>query len=72
MDKPQLKLVEQKQDPAKLAKAKSSRSTDNPVEAALDDDDSTSLADSDPGKRETLNILSDLIELGKSPRTVGR
>ncbi len=72
VDKPQLKLVEQKQDPAKLAKAKSSRSTDNPVEAALDDDDSTSLADSDPGKRETLNILSDLIELGKSPRTVGR
>ena len=26
----------------------------------------------DPGKREALNILSDLIELAKAPRTVGR
>jgi hypothetical protein len=75
VDKPQLKLAEQKPDPAptpKSAKAKPPQSSDNPVEAALDDDDSTSLADSDPGKRETLNILSDLIDLGKSPRTVGR
>jgi carboxyl-terminal processing protease len=77
VDKPQLKLAEQMPDPMpspKSAKAKSTRPSDNPVDAALDDDDSTSLADSDPGKRETLNILSDLIELGKSPRTatVGR
>jgi carboxyl-terminal processing protease len=75
VDKPQLKLAEQKTDPsasAKSAKGKSARSGDNPVEAALDDDDSASLANSDPGKRETLNILSDLIDLGKSPRTVGR
>jgi carboxyl-terminal processing protease len=74
LDKPQLKLAEQKPDPAaspKAAKAKPMRSGDDPVEAALDDDDSTSLADSDPGKRETLSILSDLIDLGKSPRTVG-
>jgi hypothetical protein len=71
VDKPQLKLAEQKPNP-KSTKAKPARSSDNPVEAALDDDDSTSLADSDPGKRETLNILSDLIDLGKSTRTVGR
>jgi carboxyl-terminal processing protease len=76
VDKPQLKLSEQKPDLTsnpKSAKAKPMRSADNPVEAALDDDDSTNLADSDPGKRETLNILSDLIGLGKSQqRTVGR
>jgi carboxyl-terminal processing protease len=77
VDKPQLKLVEQKPDPVpspKTAKVKPARPSDNPVDAALDDDDSASLADSDPGKRETLNILSDLIELSKSPRTatVGR
>ncbi|MBV9642722.1 MAG: carboxy terminal-processing peptidase [Verrucomicrobia bacterium] len=76
LDKPQLKLSEQKSDltpGAKSAKAKPMRSADNPVDAALDDDDSTSLVDSDSGKRETLNILSDLIGLGKSQqRTVGR
>jgi hypothetical protein len=75
VDKPQLKLAEQKPDPtdaSKSAKAKPARSSDDPVEAALDDEDSTNLADNDPGKRETLNILSDLIDLGKSPRTVGR
>jgi len=75
VDKPELKLLEQKPDPAtaaKSAKPKSDPSTDNPVEEALDDDDSSKLADSDPGKRETLNILSDLIELSKLPKTVGR
>ncbi len=75
VDKPQLKLVEQKPDvdaAAKSAKAKSLHAGDDPVDAALDDEDSTNLTDSDPGKRETLNILSDLIDLGKSPRTVGR
>jgi carboxyl-terminal processing protease len=73
LDKPQLKL-EQKPDTTaqKSAKTKATRPGDNPVEEALDDDDSTSLADSDPAKRESLNILSDLIELAKSPRTVGR
>jgi carboxyl-terminal processing protease len=72
LDKPQLKLVEKKSEPAKLAKAKPVHPSENPAEAALDDDDSTNLADNDPGKRETLNILSDLIDLTKSPRTVGR
>jgi carboxyl-terminal processing protease len=75
IDKP-LKLAEQKPDPEAAAKAankaKPARSSDDPVEAALDDEDSTNLADSDPGKRETLNILGDLIDLGKSPQTVGR
>jgi carboxyl-terminal processing protease len=75
VDKPQLKLVEQKPDAAataKSAKAKAARTGDNPVEDALEDDDSIDLADSDPTKRETLNILSDLIDFAKSPRTVGR
>jgi carboxyl-terminal processing protease len=67
----QLKLAEQKSDPMTMpnsAKAKPMRSGDNPV----DDDDSTNLAGSDPEKREVLNILSDFVELAKSPRTVGR
>ena len=75
VDKPQLQLLVQKPDPALAAKSekpKPDHSTDNPVEAALDDDDTSKLADSDPGKRETLNILSDLIDLSKLPRTVGR
>ena len=74
VDKPQLKLLDLKPDAsvAKTAKAKQDQSSDNPVEAALDEDDASKLADSDPGKRETLNILSDLIELSMSPRTVGR
>lgn len=75
VDKPQLKLVEQKPDAAatpKSAKAKTARTGDDPIEDALDDDESTNLADSDPARRETLNILSDLIDLTKSPRTVGR
>ncbi len=75
VDKPELKPVEQKPDPAAAAKPekpKTDHSTDNPVEAALDDEDSSKLADSDPGKRETLNILSDLVDLSKSTKTVGR
>ena len=75
VDKPQLKLMEHKSDAAatsKSGKAKTARTDENPVEDALDDDDSNSLADSDPVKRETLNILSDLIVFSKSPRTVGR
>jgi carboxyl-terminal processing protease len=73
VDKPQLKLEAKPDTNAqKSAKAKAARPSDNPVEETLDDDDSTNLADSDPAKREALNILSDLIELAKSPRTVGR
>ena len=67
----QLKLAEQKSDPMAMpesAKAEPIRSGGHPV----DDDDSTNLAGSDPEKRETLNILSDFVELAKSPRTVGR
>jgi len=44
----------------------------DPIEDVLDDDESINLADSDPARRETLNILSDLIEYSKLPRTVGR
>ena len=74
LDKP-LRLAQRKPDPADVArsaKAKRMRFSEKAVEAALDDDDSTSLVASDPGKRETLNILSDLIEVRKSPRTAGR
>jgi carboxyl-terminal processing protease len=75
VDKPQLKLVERKPDAAaspKSGKAKSARTGDSPIEDALDDDDSVNLSGSDPAKREALSILSDLIDLAKSPRTVGR
>src|ERR1700751_5938 len=59
VDKPQLKLLEKKTDTAssKAVKTKSGRPSDNPAEAALDEDDSPDLSDSDPVKRETLNIL---------------
>jgi hypothetical protein len=74
VDKPQLKLVEKKTDVAgaKGAKPKGPRPNDDPAEAALEDDDSPNQADGDPIRRETLNILGDLIDLAKSPRTVGR
>jgi len=74
VEKPQLKLLDKKTDTAssKSVKAKSGRPSDNPAEAALDDDDSPELSDSDPVKRETLSILGDLIDLGRSTRTVGR
>ncbi len=66
--------MEKKTDTAasKSGKAKSARPSDNPAEAALDEDDSPGLSDGDPVRRETLNILGDLIDLAKSPRTVGR
>ena len=75
VDKAQLKLLEKKIDSgaaSKAGKAKSGRPSDNPAEAALDDEDSANPSDSDPVRRETLNILGDLIDLAKSPRTVGR
>jgi carboxyl-terminal processing protease len=76
VDKPQLKLLEKKPDTAaqKPAKAKSAPSGD-PTQEALDEDDSTSSTasvDGDPIKKETYNILSDLIDLSKSQKTVGR
>src|SRR5215471_2828449 len=72
VEKPQLKLLEKKSDTAssKSAKPKSGRPSDNPAEAALDDDDSPDLSDNDPVKRETLSILGDLIDLARSTRTV--
>src|SRR6516164_3188570 len=74
VDKPQLKLVEKKTDTtaSKSGKAKPAHPSDDPAEAALDEDDSPSLSDSDPVRHETLNILGDLIDLAKSTRTVGR
>jgi carboxyl-terminal processing protease len=74
VDKPQLKLLEKKQDAtaSKSGKSKAGRSSDNPAEAALDDEDPANLSDNDPVRREALNILGDLIDLAKLPRTVGR
>jgi hypothetical protein len=74
VDKPQLKLLEKKMDllASKSGKSKSGRSSENPAEAALDDEDPANLSDSDPVRREALNILGDLIDLAKLPRTVGR
>jgi carboxyl-terminal processing protease len=75
VDKPQLKLLEKKPEvAAKPTKAKPETSGD-PTEDVLDDDDSSSApstVDSDPIKKETYNILSDLIGLSKTERTVGR
>jgi carboxyl-terminal processing protease len=74
IDKPQLKLLEKKSDStaSKSNRQRPGRPSDNPAEAALDEDDSPVSNDSDPVRREALNILGDLIDLAKSPRTVGR
>src|ERR1700730_13047926 len=74
VDKPQLKLLEKKQDAtvSNSGKSKAGGSSDNPAEVALDDEDPANLSDSDPVRREALNILGDLIDLAKLPRTVGR
>jgi carboxyl-terminal processing protease len=82
IDKPQLKLLEKKPDPTaspQSAKAKNSQPSIDPTADALsndseDDSTATTTVDNDPIKKETLNILSNLIDLSKSksPRTVGR
>jgi carboxyl-terminal processing protease len=85
VDKPQLKLVEKKSSTAQAESKTDASKPDagqtpsddtNPIDAKLagsDDEDSNAPQPSaDAIKRETLNILSDLIDLSRSPRTVGR
>ena len=74
VDKPQLKLLEKKPESAPKA-SKPKATSEDPTEDVLDDDDSSgspSTVDGDPVKRETFNVLSDLIDLSKTERTVGR
>jgi carboxyl-terminal processing protease len=74
VDKPQLKLLEKKPESAPKA-SKPKATSEDPTEDVLDDDDSSgspSTVDGDPIKRETFNVLSDLIDLSKTERTVGR
>jgi carboxyl-terminal processing protease len=85
VDKPQLKLIEKKSS-APQADSKTdatkpdagqtpsddSNPMDGKVAGAEDEDANAPQPGSDAIKRETLNILSDLIDLSRSPRTVGR
>jgi carboxyl-terminal processing protease len=71
VNKPQLKLL-----PNPLASAdKTAKASPSPTAAddasSLDDESGTS-ADGDAIQRETINILTDLVDLQKSPRTADR
>ena len=68
INKPQLKLLPRESFAAANKDAKASPS---PADDGLDDGNNTS-ADSDAIRRETLNIMGDLIDLQRSPRTAGR
>jgi carboxyl-terminal processing protease len=69
INKPQLKLLPKETLPAANKDSKAS-----PTPASEDnlDEENSSTADADAIRRETLNILGDLIDLQKSPRTAGR
>ena len=67
VNKPYLPLLEKTP-----ATAKPTPRNDNPIDAALDEDEENNLDESGPAKREALNILSDIIGFSESFRTVGR
>ena len=67
VNKPYLPLLEKTP-----ATARPTPRNDNPIDAALDEDEENNLDESGPAKREALNILSDLIGFSESFRTVGR
>jgi carboxyl-terminal processing protease len=68
INKPQLKLLPKEALPVnKDAKASASPGTDD-----LIGEESGNTADADAIRRETLNIMGDLIDLQRSPRTAGR
>ena len=68
ISKPQLKLLPKEALPVnKDAKASASPGTDD-----LIGEESGNTADADAIRRETLNIMGDLIDLQRSPRTAGR
>jgi carboxyl-terminal processing protease len=65
VSKPQLPRLERTH-----ATAKPALRSDNPVDAALGENEDNNLDESGPGKREALSILSDLIDFSNSSRTV--
>jgi len=67
VNKPHLPLLKKA-----LATAKPAPGSYNPVDEALDEGAESDLDKSGPAKKETLNILSDLIGLSKSSRPLGR
>ncbi len=75
VDKPQLKPVEKPSlntADSNATKQKHLPSTDENPDSAFDDDALTGSDEYDAGKKETLSILADLIDLSKAPRTAGR
>jgi carboxyl-terminal processing protease len=69
VDKPQLKLIE-KASAQKDQKTQGNSGTSDP-NGSVEDENGTSL-DADAIRRETLNVMTDLVDLLKSPRTAGR
>jgi len=67
VNKPHLPLLKKA-----LTTAKPAPGSYNPVDEALDEGAESDLDKSGPAKKETLNILSDLIGLSKSSRPLGR
>jgi carboxyl-terminal processing protease len=70
VDKPQLKLIE-KTSAQKDQKTQGNNSGTSDPNAAVEDENGTSL-DADAIRREALNVMTDLVDLSKSPRTAGR
>jgi carboxyl-terminal processing protease len=69
VDKPQLKLIE-KASAQKDQKTQGNSGSSDP-NGSVEDENGTSL-DADAIRRETLNVMTDLVDLLKSPRTAGR
>jgi len=79
VDKPQLKRADKDPESAMAKKEKSSkpeggpsRPDDDLENAGANDDEEAGNAQADAIKRETVNIVSDLIDLAKAPRTAVR
>jgi hypothetical protein len=78
VDKPQLRLMDKaaqvSASPApKDGKPKIAKPGEDPDSSDLEDDNNGGEPDVfDAQKRETVNILADLVDLSKSPRTAGR
>ncbi len=70
VDKPQLKLIE-KASAQKDQKTQGNNSGTSDPNGSVEDENGTSL-DADAIRRETLNVMTDLVDLLKSPRTAGR
>jgi carboxyl-terminal processing protease len=70
VDKPQLKLIE-KASAQKDQKTQGNNSGASDPNGSVEDENGTSL-DADAIRRETLNVMTDLVDLLKSPRTAGR